>query len=81
MQNINEDYGLVKENEDGTFETGIKVVAIFYTDDGIPHRWGDASIVAFDSATNTSTFEFKLSTDDTMTVDSKIKIKLKFYFS
>lgn len=75
-QNINNDFGFVKYDEEGNI-TGcdVRVFAVFYGKDGNPLRYAEAEVQDFDPAEFVYNFKLSLTTDDEIDNANRIKIK------
>lgn len=80
MQNIQSDIGLIHKDDplDPNKVTGadVKVLAVFYSDDKyqVPYRWAKAELVNYDESTYLMDYRFKLTTDNKIDKDIKLKI-------
>lgn len=76
MQNINQDFGLVVENEDGTYnDSNLKVFIVFYAKDvAEPYRYLEGTLINYDSNEFHLTYDFTIETDDIIDTDNRIKL-------
>lgn len=76
-QNIDEDedFKMIQYDTDGNIKkVNIRCIAVFYNDEGNPHRWAEAELVDFDKAANIFYYRFKFTTEDY--IDSKNRIRI-----
>lgn len=75
-QNIDEEYDLIKIDEDtGLIENcDIRVIGVFYDDEGNPIRYADAIPINYNSMSKSYSFRFNLKTNNNITRDARIEI-------
>lgn len=82
IQNTREDRGIIEKDDQGNFildendhiKHNLKVFCVFHGEDNSPIRYTEAKLVNYDEENKNFDMEVQLTTDDTININSNIKI-------